>query len=305
MKISIIVCTFNREKYFPDCLDHLRRQNCAAENFEIIIVNNNSTDSTDEISKEFMNNNPNLNVTYLIEKNPGLSWARNKGAINAQGEVIVYLDDDSFAAQDYVKKAIEFYNKYLNVYGFGGRTYPQYENGKPKWMNKFLLPLVAAVDKGDLVKPFGQYEFPIGANMSFRKECLDEIGYFDTELGRKGKNMLGGEEKDFFNRFRVKFGNPYYSPNTIVNHIIPASRLTKEAIKKQGLGVGLSEKIRISKGSVITKLKKYFSEIFKWTVTMILVIFYFFSLQFAKMKMIVIFRIQVSKGLFLSHGEQY
>jgi hypothetical protein len=79
LKISVVICTYNREKYLPICLDHLKNQKAPKDSFEIVIINNNSTDSTDIICRDFIAKNPELNVTYDIEYDPGLSHARNKG----------------------------------------------------------------------------------------------------------------------------------------------------------------------------------------------------------------------------------
>ena len=95
--ISIVICTYNRQDYLPKCLMHLKNQNCRSEDFEIILINNNSTDQTEQICQGFLKENPDLNVNYFVEINPGLSFARNRGIKEAKGSIICFIDDDGFA----------------------------------------------------------------------------------------------------------------------------------------------------------------------------------------------------------------
>ena len=107
MKISIIICTYNRELYLPKCLEHLKNQTEAPSNFEIILVNNNSTDQTENICENFIAQNPQLITKYVKEMNPGLSFARNRGIKESKGDVLVFIDDDAMAEAVHLARAPE------------------------------------------------------------------------------------------------------------------------------------------------------------------------------------------------------
>lgn len=132
MKISVVICTYNRDKFLPECLDHLKKQDAEADDFEILIVNNKSTDNTKQISLEFIELNPRLNVRYVEEvvENP----------------------------------------EYSGHTAFGGKVIPRYNPGKePKWLTPYLEGLVSKVDLGDDRKPF-EKKYPAVCNMVLRAD---------------------------------------------------------------------------------------------------------------------------------------
>ncbi|MFZ5555048.1 MAG: glycosyltransferase [Bacteroidota bacterium] len=298
-KVSFIVCTYNREKYIYRSLESIAVQNADKNDFELIAVNNNSTDSTDSLCKKISEKFPGLNYTYIIETEQGLSAARNRGMKEAKGDVFVFMDDDAFAEKEYSKNIITFYEANPDVMATGGRTYPQFEEEKPKWMSHFLMPLVAAVDRGEQPHPFPRNMFPIGANMAFRRKIMEEVGFFDVNLGRKGKNLQGGEEKDLFNRIRAKGYQPWYLPSTKVHHIIPANRMTTDYIRKQARGIGFSENVRASSLRGSELLKSRCKEILKWFATFFLFLFYLLTFRPIKGFFLFRFRLWVSQGMFL------
>lgn len=298
-QISIIICTYNRSQYLGRCLEALSAQAAAREMFEVVLVDNNSTDSTSEIVADFeARYGESVNFRPFLETNQGLSFARNRGVQEAQGDILVFLDDDAFARPDYVDNLLSFYNNHPEAAATGGRTYPEFEADKPDWMSRYLMSLVAAMDLGDEPKLFPRGMYPIGANMSLRRTAIESIGSFNTALGRKGSQMLGGEEKDIFLRLRAKGFQLWYVPDAIVQHIIPANRLTQAAIKKQARGIGFSERLRVSQLGLIETLWKFSLELMKWIATVMLFIWYSATGPPFKGWMLVKFRYWVSQGLF-------
>ncbi|HRE73130.1 MAG TPA: glycosyltransferase [Flavobacteriales bacterium] len=297
-RVSVIICTHNREMYLNRAMECVALQNADSSLFELIVVNNNSTDSTDSICKEFRARYTNLNFSYIIEMEQGLSHARNRGIKEAKGDLIVFLDDDAFAEPDFVKNLIAFYDLHPPVLSTGGKTVPLFEEEKPAWMSRFLLPLVAAMDLGPEARLFPKGWYPIGANMSFRKAAVELIGNFDVLLGRKGKNLQGGEEKDFFNRLKSKGHEPWYLPTTEVRHIIPASRMSINYIRRQARGIGYSERVRTKSLGLFSYWGKCFSEKMKWIASIVLFLFYLITLRAQKAVFLLRFRFWVSQGLF-------
>ena len=97
MKISVVVCTYNRDVYLIRCLENLKNQDFNKREFEIIIIDNNSTDNTKTICLNFIEQNPELNIIYFLEEKVGLSHARNTGISKSSGLIISFIDDDGFA----------------------------------------------------------------------------------------------------------------------------------------------------------------------------------------------------------------
>lgn len=295
--ISIIVCTYNRDKYLPKMLESAANQTCSKNDFELILVNNKSTDNTESICKAYGESNTHINYRYFLETEQGLSFARNRGVKEAKGDYIVFIDDDAFLSDNYVSELKKYLEKYKETYiGFGGKIAPFLECDLPKWMSKYLASLMSIIDMGEEVKLFQGTKYPIGANMGFSKAVFDQIGGFNTELGRIGKSMLGGEEKDFF--FRVKSLNApiYYFPKMFVHHVIPKERLTEEFVKKAANGIGVSEKLRTKKTGEY--FKRSLAEIYKWGGTLGLFGIYLLKGVPSKGVMLVKFRYWISKGLW-------
>ena len=300
--ISIIVSTYNREQYIIACLESVAQQKGSKESWELVIVNNNCSDGTDALINRFLATyQEQINVSYHIEEAQGLSHARNRGIKEAKGDFLVFIDDDAFLDQNYV---IEL-GAYLNEYGasegiaFGGKIKPYLESPLPNWMSPYLMPLMSVIDWGDKVKEFKNNNYPIGANMGFSKSLLTKVGDFNVNLGRVGKNTMGGEEKDLFFRIKKEKANVYYFPKVEVQHVVPDARLTKPFIKKLALGIGNSEKVRSKAIGTSAYLKSLLLELLKWGATFILSLVYLVKLSFPKSIMLLKFRWWVSKGLLL------
>lgn len=295
--LSVIICTYNREVYIRGLLESLTVQDFDETDFEIVFVNNNSTDNTEVVCNIFKSKYPQINFNYFVEKKQGLSHARNKGIIESKGEIIIFIDDDALACKNYLKVISEFFRAKPDVIAAGGKILPKYESQRPKWMTIFLEPVMSVINLGNKIKSFPKNKFPIGANMYFRKLIFNEVGFFNTNLGRTGKKMLGGEEKDIFNKIRSKGYDIFYIPDSYIYHIIPDSRLTEGFIKKQAYGIGFSERIRCKSEGKGNCFKSMLIELIKWNISLVLFIFYFFILKLPKALMLIKFRLWVSAGL--------
>lgn len=298
MRLSVIICTYNRAKYIFDVLKSIVDNSFSKELFEIVLVNNNSTDNTEAECKRFQSDYPTINFHYFIENNQGLSFARNRGIVESKGEWLIFLDDDAFVGKDYLQNLTDNLQNYPDAMAFGGKIIPLFEAGSiPTWMSPWSYSWVSALDMGNKVQLFKAKAYPIGANMGVLRTCITQCGDFNTALGRSKDNLMGGEEKDFFNRVKAKGGNIYYFPTIPVQHIIPEHRTTKEFIGRLALGVGKSERARTKKISNYSYRKRLLAELIKWGATMILFAFYLLTFKPSKGAMLVLFRRNVSLGL--------
>lgn len=280
-------------------LKSLAQNDLSPHLYEIILINNNSTDQTEEKCKAFQKDYPQVAFRYFIETNQGLSYARNRGIVEAIGGVLVFLDDDSFVNQEYLANLVQYLNKYPDMIAFGGEITPLFETGiTPAWLSKWSYSWVSAINLGNEVSLFAGGKYPIGANMGFKKEYFVNNGFFNTSLGRSKKNMMAGEEKDIFDRRNQTIEKIYYLPNLKVQHVIPENRTTKAYIRRLGEGIGMSEKLRTLNISKLCYVKRIFSEMVRWMASFVL--FFSFAIIFQPQKgtVLLIFRWSVTQGLF-------
>ena len=291
--ISIIICTYNREKYLELCLNALGKQNITSNLYEVLIIDNNSSDNTKLIGKTFSSSKHNF--FYFLEHHQGLSFARNRGIKEAKGNTLIFLDDDVIAPHNYLNNILLFQKENPQIKVFGGKTTPFFEEEQPKWLSTYLMPLYAQINLGEGVKKMKNHQFPVGANMIFRRSVFNENVFFNINLGRKGDSLEAGEEKQLFNELRQRKIYPYYSSQCEVKHLIPATRLNLQYVKKQALGIGKSERIRSRACKEYSK--SVFLELLKWIATAFLSFLFIVKLQPSKGITLIKFRVWVSTTL--------
>jgi glycosyltransferase involved in cell wall biosynthesis len=231
-----------------------------------------------------------------LESQQGLSYARNRGIKESKGEYLAFIDDDAKPLSDYLVELEKAILKNSSMRCFGGKVIPDFEV-YPKWLSSRLETLFAIQDLGNKEIYFQRNSFPIGANMIIKKELFDQVGDFNVELGRKGGELGGGEEKDFFLRLKINGEKFLFLPKVEVIHSIPARRITVEYIRNQGIGSGYSEFKRIDK-SALKMLGLFTIEFVKWLGSLVLFVMFMIKIDINKGVMILKFRYWVTQGLF-------
>lgn len=296
--LSIIICTYNRDKYLYGALQSIAENGFPIELYEIVLIDNNSTDNTVIECKRFERNYPDVDFHYYLETKQGLSHARNRGIEESHYDFLVFLDDDSYIQEHYLSNLKRQLESHPNTDAFGGKIIPIFESGvAPAWLSKWTYSWVSAIDNGNQVQRFSRGSFPIGANMGISKAVIRDVGVFNTQLGRSKKNLMGGEEKDLFDRITDQGKIVYYFPNVEVHHIIPDSRTTKDYIIKMSQGIGASERIRTLSFSRLKFIKRLLSELIKWGGTLWLWVSFACQGKTQKGNILVLFRYHVTKGL--------
>ncbi len=296
-RISYIICTYNRAVYLKKALTALTLQTYHnPQEYEIVVIDNNSTDNTEEVVHHFKLEHPMLAITYAKEEKQGLSHARNKGIEVSKGEWLAFLDDDAYIHPDYTNYVMAFIHDHIDVKAIGGPILLDFESKPPAWYTPYLGSLFGYFKPYQVTMAFSKKSYPRGSNMIFHRSLFDVYGLFNPDLGRTGNNMLGSEEKDMFQRIYQGNERVYYLSNAIIYHLVPDFRTTPIFIKKQAIGVGKSERIRIRQ-SKRQLFKKIMDELIKWAASMVL--FFFYTLAFTPSKgiMLLRFRYWVLKGL--------
>lgn len=300
IKISVVICTYNREKYIRQALDALVSQTLSIELFEIIVVNNNSTDRSEEEILKFRKDHPDLNFIYVTETDQGLSFSRNRGIHESSGGLITFLDDDAIAQPDFLKKCVEYYEKFPDLIAFGGKIIPRFVDGKPKWYTKYYWGVTGHFDLGDeAFKILYRGKFPCGSNMTYKRSFFDRYGYFNTYLGRKGVILLSGEEKELFSRVRQNEKDKVmYFPDLHVEHCVDNTKLNSGYLKKFCYGFAKGEKLEVEKATFSKKMSRYLEFSFKACGAMFIGQFFFITGRFSKGWMLFRFGWWVWVGLW-------
>ncbi len=224
IQISAIVCTYNRSNYLKRTLKSLIKQSLDNQVYEIIVVDNASTDNTKKMVSEYSR----INFKYSYESKLALSIARNTGLEKAKGKYVAYIDDDAIADEYWLQNILSSFKKEKNVGCIGGRVKPIWESKKPVWLDYNLYPFLSLLDKGKKRYIFSESEWFSGTNMAFRKDLLRKIGGFPVHLGRKGNYLLSGEEVYVKQKIENLGYLALYNPEALVHHSIPGSRLAKQ-----------------------------------------------------------------------------
>ena len=245
IQISVAICTLNRADYLRKALQSLAEQTLSTELYEILVVDNNSTDQTKEVATEEFSYLSNLR--YLFEPILGLSQARNTAWQQAKGKYVAYLDDDAIASPQWLEKILEVFDtRHPRPGCVGGKVEPIWEKPRPDWLSDKLLPYLTVIDWADAPLLLKGSKYAAGANMAFPKQVIEEIGGFETRLGRKGKNLLSNEEMYVREQLDALSYETYYHPQASVKHHVAASRLKKQWFIDRSYWQGVSQAVQLN-----------------------------------------------------------
>ncbi len=227
--VTVTICTYNRARWLRETLAFITRQSYPSDRWELIIVDNNSSDDTRAAVAEF--SSAPQPPRYVFEAAQGSSYARNRGIAEARGDIIVFSDDDMLGGPEWLTLLVEPFLRPGNekVGAVAGDVIPVFPEGLPAWLDKQWEPLAFRTDTG----PLRPNQLPMTANLALRRETLDHIGPFRTDLGRFGNQLSGGEDHELARRIWNSGYTIWYSPPAGLQHQIPASRLTFKYAYKQ------------------------------------------------------------------------
>lgn len=231
MRLSVIICTYNRSESLKRTLEHINNLIIPEYlEWELLVVDNNSKDNTRDVFKWFKDNTS-VDCKYIHEKNQGLSFARNTGIQHSTGEIIVFTDDDVIVDTNWVKNISDAFQGNTDIACIGGKILPVWESPSPEWLKGELLNILALCDLGDEIKPLSETKV-WGANLSFRSSVIHKYGLFDTDFGHKGGKLYGGEETRYLQTMMEAGEKIMYFPEILVHHCIPEFRLQKKYFRK-------------------------------------------------------------------------
>jgi len=237
--LSVIIATYNRCQMLPRVFKSLLNQKgIDAFDFEILVVDNNSTDKTAQVVDSFLPQFKNK-LRYILETQQGKAFAVNRAIKESRGEILIFTDDDVVAGEFWLNNIVECFKKY-NCDGLGGRVLAEYPQNTPGWVKEnadILTGPIVLYDYGEEIKPYAKpmYEF-LGANFAFKKSIFEECGYFRTDIG-PGKGTLG-EDTELINRFLKAGKKLYYCGKAVLWHPAESSRMSLKYIGNWNVALG-------------------------------------------------------------------
>jgi glycosyltransferase involved in cell wall biosynthesis len=242
--ISVIIACFNSEKVIATTLRHLQKQkNTLGIEWEVILVDNNSTDKTSEIAKAVWEENPIVPLKLLVEKQVGEASARKTGILAANFDVLNVVDDDNWVADDWIRKINEYFeHPEIGLVGCAGEG--EFEEKPPHWFeaNKHAFA-IGKLYEGDFVD-ITEYALVPGAGLSVRKAVYDKLFQINWKpflQGRVGNKQSAGADSEMCYITRLMGYKIFYSNQLKFKHFTSAPRITWDRLTRMTEGFGESD----------------------------------------------------------------
>ena len=219
--VSVVISTYNRCASLPRALDALCTQTGDVE-YEVVVVDNNSSDDTREVIESRLGRYPNLR--YLFEPRQGLPYARNAGVLASTAPIVAFTDDDVEVGSEWVATIKRIFDSHPNIDMIGGRVRPIWPMSVPAWVTPKQLGPFALGERGDLpVRVSAANAAPclVGANFAFRREVFDRVGLFDPAFTKS-------QDREIQLRLWRAGGQGLYAPELAITVAVPEDRLTRK-----------------------------------------------------------------------------
>lgn len=247
MKLSVIIPTRNRAALLEKALTSILTQTLSPEHFEVIVVDNGSTDNTTAVVNSFKSRLK--NIRCFLEHQPGLHAGRHKGLAEAESNLLVYADDDIEAFPTWLQAIQDSFGD-EEVVVVGGKCVPRFESEPPDWLNAMWLPnasgehvlgYLSLIDMGDDIKPVNP-DHIFGCNFAVRRSVLLEAGGFHPDSMPQDLMRFRGDGETCVSRYIQTSGyKALYNPWASVYHWVPASRMTAEYFLRRAYSQGVSD----------------------------------------------------------------
>ncbi len=227
--ITVILCTYNRCGDLAGALESIAASQVPSSvTWEVLVVDNNSTDKTRNVVEGFCERYPGR-FRYHFEPKQGLSAARNAGIANARSEVLAFTDDDVAVEPTWLQNLTAALHN-GEWAGAGGRTLPAGKFSPPSWLSEDMSAwggvVFAHFDIGDSAGQMNRP--PYGANMAFRKSMFEKHGGFRIDLGPAPGSQIRNDDTELGRRLLAAGERLRYEPSAVVYHPLPKGRVTQE-----------------------------------------------------------------------------
>ena len=249
MRLTVGICTWNRAQLLEQTLISMRGLSIPSSvEWELLIVNNNSTDDTDKIIERYSKSLP---IRGLVEPKPGKAHALNLAAREARGEYILWTDDDVFVDKDWMVGYCEAFKRHPGATFFGGPIEPLFAGVLPPWLKRSWRQVGGAYalrELGEQPIRFSEQLLPYGANLALR--ASEQAKYcYDTRLGPRPNSAIRGEEVALLQRMLADEHEGWWVPAAKVRHYIPESRQTMKYLRGYFFGLGERDWLQNGEGT--------------------------------------------------------
>jgi glycosyltransferase involved in cell wall biosynthesis len=239
---SVIICTHNRAGYLAGCVVSLLAQQYSSDAYEIVVVDNASTDNTPQLIEQLRADVEAAHrLHYVLEPCLGLNRARNTGAEAARLGILAYIDDDAQADAGWLASLARTYQEVGHgSVCIGGRVDLWWDSGRPDWLPRELECYYSGTyHLGNAPRLLEKREYPIGTNLSLPRALLLEAGGFPHTLGRLGNSP--NDEVSLCVNLRDRGVHMHYAPDAVVYHRVPAVRATRRWLLRRAFWQGVSD----------------------------------------------------------------
>lgn len=240
VKVSVIICTRNRANYLPECLSSIASQK-AASSFEVIVVDNNSTDGTPALLREWCRNDSRFRSTR--EDRLGLSRAKNAGIALARGNLLIFTDDDVVVEPHWLETYNEFFARQMDRRVIAGGPIipiPADLGDWPMWFHRRALCNVGLLDY-ESERPLEKWEYLWGANMAIPRWVISDFGPWDDSVGRRGEERGTFEDIEYQDRVRIGGVSTWFCPDAVVHHRVDRRTVTPRGVVSKAFARGRNE----------------------------------------------------------------
>lgn len=238
IRVSVVVPTRNRFASLERCLCGLQEQSLDQSQFEVIVVDNGSTDCTRASVARMQEVMPQLR--YAFEGTPGAARARNTGIDLARADIVAFVDDDAVPAARWLTALLDGYARWPQAGVLSGRTELRFNTRRPSWLHRDLETWYSARDLGPAPRLLAT-ELPWGVNASLRRDAALDVGGFDVGVGGTGGRWLFNEDIDFFARVRDAGHVIAYVPDALVLHDVDPVRVSHRWLVRRAFAQGWSD----------------------------------------------------------------
>ena len=231
--VSVVMSTYNRADLVGEAIESVLGQAEGSPEFELIVVDNNSTDRTREVVGEMVPRSGGR-LRYVFEERQGLSHGRNAGIAHARAPIVAFTDDDVRVAHDWVAAIKRAFDEHPDVDFVGGKVLPRWPTAPPDWLADARCAPLALTDHGD--EPFvvdrSRPLCLVGASLAVRRDVFDRVGLFDPAFQHPEGSVSSIEDNDFELRVWRAGGKGLYVPSMVATADVQPNRLTKSYFRK-------------------------------------------------------------------------
>jgi glycosyltransferase involved in cell wall biosynthesis len=244
LRFSLALCTYNRACLLKEALNSLSSCHTPNDQWELLLVDNNSRDDTRSVAESFSDRLP---LLYVFEPVQGLSAARNRALRECQGDVLLFTDDDLTFEPDWLRNYEKAFREKRDAGWFGGRILPRWGNKRPSWLRDESMALIAGLvvryDLGERDRYYNDSDpTPFGASFAIRRQAFERIGRFRTDLGVRGDVPGRGEEAEYFQRLKNARIQGFYVGSAGAHHWQDRARFRWHYLYRYGIQKGLAQK---------------------------------------------------------------